>query len=335
MIRYPQLTGHQIGVTAPSSGIPEELHHLLHQAEHKFSNRGFTLQFTPNAWKQRFGKSAPARVRAHELTSLLQDDNVDLIVPPWGGELLMEILDHIEWQSLSAKWMLGYSDTSLSLFVYTLKTGIASAHGPNLVDLRADMWDETSSRWLDVLSTRTDETVIQRSSEKFQNEWQHDNPTPHLFHLTETTEWKAIGGQNATGRLLGGCLDVLLHTIGTPYGDVKTFQRDHLNDEPILWYFENAELNVPALKRTLLQMKWAGWFEQTSGILFGRSDAPSVHQDYTVEMVYEELHHMLEVPIFFDIDCGHVPPQMTLVNGAHASVQVEHGKGTLIQTFKG
>lgn len=335
MIRYPQLTGRRIGVTAPSSGIRPELHRLLHEAEAMFARHGFTLQIEATAWTQQYGKSAPASVRADELKRLLLDPEIDLIIPPWGGELLIELLDRIDWTTLPPKWMLGYSDVSLLLFVYTLKTGVASAHGTNLVDLRGEEWDATSSRWLDVLATREDETVIQRASEYYQKEWQHDNPSPYLFHLTEVTEWKAIGGHEATGRLLGGCIDVLLHTVGTPYGDIATFQSDYLNDEPILWYFENTELNVPALKRTLLQMKWAGWFDNTSGLLFGRSEAEADYQGYRVEDVYQEIQQLLNVPVIYDIDCGHVPPQLTLVNGAHASIQVEDGKGTLIQTFKG
>ncbi|TCI77067.1 LD-carboxypeptidase [Exiguobacterium sp. SH0S1] len=328
MIRYPQLTGRHVGVTAPSSGVPAARHSL-------FARHGFTLQFEPSVWTQHKAKSAPAAVRAEEMTRLFHDEDVDLIIPPWGGVLLLELLDKIAWDTLPAKWMLGYSDVSLFLFVYTLKTGIASAHGTNLVDLRGESWDATSSRWLDVLSTKHGETVIQLSSEQFQKEWQHGNPSPCVYHLTEPTVWKSLGGMEATGRLLGGCIDVLLHTIGTPYGDVAQFQQTHLNDEPILWYFENAEMDVPALKRTLLQMKWAGWFDHTTGILFGRSDAQPPVQGYTAEDVYAELQELLNVPIIYDIDCGHVPPQLTLINGAHASIQVEDGKGTLIQTFKG
>ncbi|MGV2910251.1 LD-carboxypeptidase, partial [Bacillus safensis] len=40
------------------------------------------------------------------------------------------------------------------------------------------------------------------------------------------------------------------------------------------------------------------------------------------------------IPIFYDIDCGHVPPQMTLINGAYAEVQLHpQGKAVLKQTF--
>ena len=81
-------------------------------------------------------------------------------------------------------------------------------------------------------------------------------------------------------------------------------------------------------------MKLAGWFEHCSGILFGRSSANRPVEGYTAEEVYQELAQELQVPIVYDIDCGHVPPQMTFINGAYAEIEVEAGKGTIKQFFK-
>ncbi len=39
------------------------------------------------------------------------------------------------------------------------------------------------------------------------------------------------------------------------------------------------------------------------------------------------------VPIIFDIDCGHVPPQMTFINGAYAEVETQNGRGVVVQHF--
>ncbi|TCI25786.1 hypothetical protein EVJ27_03915 [Exiguobacterium sp. SH3S2] len=62
MIRYPQLTGRHVGVTAPSSGVPAARHSLLHDAETTFARHGFTLQFEPSVWTQHKAKSArPSR----------------------------------------------------------------------------------------------------------------------------------------------------------------------------------------------------------------------------------------------------------------------------------
>ncbi|HIE6520210.1 TPA: LD-carboxypeptidase, partial [Enterococcus faecium] len=84
--------------------------------------------------------------------------------------------------------------------------------------------------------------------------------------------------------------------------------------------------------RSLVQMKLAGWFDGSSGIMFGRSAAEDL-LDYKMKDVYEDLSKELKLPILYDIDCGHVPPQLTLINGAYAEVAVEDRKATVLQTF--
>ncbi|WP_420844969.1 hypothetical protein [Macrococcus brunensis] len=59
------------------------------------------------------------------------------------------------------------------------------------------------------------------------------------------------------GRLLEGCIDVIHHLIGTPYGDIKTFRKTHMKDESVLWYLENYEANPSEIRRILLQIEYA------------------------------------------------------------------------------
>ncbi|EAG9407317.1 LD-carboxypeptidase, partial [Listeria monocytogenes] len=187
-----------------------------------------------------------------------------------------------------------------------------------------------------VLSTKGEMDISQYSSSMYQKEWQFDNPIEHVFHLTEPTVWHTVDRQEKMikGRLMGGCIDVIRHLAGTPFGDVKAFQKTFLKDEPILWYFENCELNAASVKRSLVQLKLAGWFDHCSGMMFGRSAVDVPVEGYRYQDVYEELHKELQIPIFYDIDCGHVPPQMTLINGAYAEVQLQsHGKAVLKQAF--
>lgn len=216
------------------------------------------------------------------------------------------------------------------------KKRVATAHGTNLVDTRGEYSDETTAMWQSVLYTKTGDFILQHSSAHYQKKWHHDNPSPCVFHLTESTTWKTSTNSKVEvqGRLLGGCLDVIRHLIGTPFGDIQSFRKKYINNEPILWYFENCEMSTTDLRRTLVQMKLAGWFEDTPGILFGRSAANHSVGNYTVEDVYQDLSEELGIPIIYDIDCGHVPPQITFINGAYAEVQVEDGKGIILQTFK-
>ncbi|WP_026688558.1 S66 family peptidase [Alteribacter aurantiacus] len=337
MIIYPVLTkGDTIAVTAPSSGVDKGLHPILKEAVARFEQNGYRVTCGNTAWTQDKAKSAPAKKRAKELNEVLKDETTGAIIPPWGGELLIEILEHLQFDRVKEKWILGYSDTSLLLLAITVNTGLATAHGTNFVDLRGEETDKTTAMWERVLQTATGESVVQYSSDFYQTQWQFDNPTPWVFHLDEKTEWKTVSGskEKVEGRLLGGCIDVIHHLVGTPFGDVKAFQAERINGEPILWYFENCDLSTTDLKRCLVQMKMAGWFDHCSGILFGRSASNTPVENYTAEDVYKEMAHELGVPVIYDVDCGHVPPQVTLVNGAYATVSVDKGKGTIEQFFK-
>ncbi|MWV46442.1 LD-carboxypeptidase [Paenibacillus sp. HJL G12] len=337
MIRYPILKeGAVIGSTAPSSGVEQSMHGLIREAVSRLESAGFNMVVGDTVWTQAKAKSAPAKVRGEEFNRMLRDDAIDLIVPPWGGELLIEILEHLDLEHIPEKWILGYSDISLLLLTITLRTGLATAHGTNLVDLRGEYADDTTAMWHTVLSTKAGDSVLQHSSARYQKEWNHAEPSPCVFHLTEPTAWVAVSGGKVSlkGRLLGGCIDVIRHVIGTPYGDVRSFQRDTIGGEPVLWYLENCELNMADQRRSLVQMKLAGWFDYCSGLMFGRSGANRPVEGYKAEDMYRELAEELQVPIVYDIDCGHVPPQITLINGAYAEVEVENGQGKITQYFR-
>jgi len=337
MITYPYLKkGATAGVTAPSSGVPADLHPLVKQACQRLEKEGFTTICGETVWTQDKAKSAPAKKRAAEWNEMMQNPAIDIILPPWGGELMVEILEHLDFENIETKWVLGYSDMSGLLLAITLKTGMATAHGTNLIDLRGEYSDDTTAMWQTVLSTKPGESVVQHSSSLFQKKWRHDEPTACVFHLTEKTVWKTIPARTVKieGRLLGGCIDIIRHLAGTPYGNVQNFRDQHLQGDPVIWYLENCELNTADLRRSLVQMKLAGWFHNCSGLMFGRSPANRPVENYTVEDVYQELADELKVPIIFDIDCGHVPPQMTFINGAYAEVEAADGKGTVIQSFR-
>ncbi|SFA78613.1 Muramoyltetrapeptide carboxypeptidase LdcA (peptidoglycan recycling) [Cohnella sp. OV330] len=336
MIVYPKLPQQAtIGVTAPSSGVSEERHSFIRQAVARFERQGYQVAVGETTWTQHKAKSAPARVRAAELNAFLQDGRTDLVMPPWGGELLIEVLEHLDFDRIAPKWIMGYSDISVLLLAVTLRTGMATAHGTNFVDLRGEWTDPTTAAWEQVLWTGEGESVAQTSSTHHQDSWSEAAPAQGVYHLTEPTVWKIVGGERmkASGRLLGGCIDVIRHLIGTPYGDVRAFRERHIPGEPVLWYLENCELATVDMRRSLVQMKLAGWFENCAGILFGRSGVHIPREGYTELDMFEEIADELGLPVAYDIDCGHKPPQLTLVNGAYAEVVVEAGRGTVVQTF--
>ena len=147
------------------------------------------------------------------------------------------------------------------------------------------------------------------------------------------TIWKTADGKpfDEEGRIIGGCMDILIHLIGTKYDGTKKFIGKYAN-EGILWYFDIYSMTAESVYLALWHMKQAGWFKGAKGFIFGRICIKSSY----VELTYEETikKALGDVPIIFDADIGHVKPRMTIINGAWAHVMSKDGKGTIELTCK-
>lgn len=137
-IRYPAplKRGDRIGITSPSSGVPGSLRPRLEFCVDHLRQRGYEIAV--GACMDGNGAvSAPARARADELATMLIDPDIRAVVPPWGGELAVEILPHLDMAAIAASdptWLVGYSDLTTLLLPVTTLTGIATVHGQNLMD---------------------------------------------------------------------------------------------------------------------------------------------------------------------------------------------------------
>jgi muramoyltetrapeptide carboxypeptidase LdcA involved in peptidoglycan recycling len=188
----------------------------------------------------------------------------------------------------------------------------------------------------------------QRQSRAWQRQWSDFATAPaSSYSLTEPTHWRSLHGRPREafdGRLVGGCLDTLMHTAGTPHADVAGFIARH-RTEGVILYLENAELSPTGLVRALHRLRWAGWLEGLSGLLIGRSPAPDTTQAHELrhDGALRQALGALPCPVLLDVDIGHLPPQLVLINGAHAQLRWTaevadrdgglHGGGELVQRF--
>jgi muramoyltetrapeptide carboxypeptidase LdcA involved in peptidoglycan recycling len=69
-------------------------------------------------------------------------------------------------------------------------------------------------------------------------------------------------------------------------------------------------------------LRLAGWFDHVVAVLVGRTRAPD-SDGFTQRDAVADALGMLEVPIILDLEIGHVPPHLPLVNGATARVVVD------------
>lgn len=323
-----------IGITAPSSGIEPALHPKLDLAINVLQQRSYKILEGHCLRSDYKNTSHNKYERAKELMSFLTDPEVKAILPPWGGELAMEILELIDFEllaQLKPKWMSGFSDISTILLPLTLLSGWATLHGPNLMQFNADPSDSNVVNLWRILESSQDQPITQYSSLKHQsNSSSTDDWKP--------TQWKRLDGQTTPiefkGRLIGGCLDSIARLAGTKFGDIPKFCQQHTNDGVIL-YFENVEMTPCQMTRTLLQLRMLHWFDHLSGILIGRNAMARIEDDTLLSDIdaLQAVFSELSIPILYDVDIGHVPPQMSLMNGALAEVKFANPSSSITQFY--
>lgn len=329
-----------IGVTAPSSGVERSLHILVDEAKQQISRKGFKVIIGETVLTQYKGRSASKEKRAEELMSFLQDDRISVIMPPWGGSFTMEILPLIDWDKLKIlkpKWILGYSDISTFNFAYTTITGHASAHGVNFTELSAPTWDELSSKWIDVLNCAENEEIQQYSSKRYQSSWEkvYANPAKG-FYFDSNTEWKTLNSEDEvtfSGRLIGGCVSTLQVLVGTPFDNVNNFINQYCHEEGVIWYLETIGMDAAKIYRALWQMQQNDWFTNIKGVLFGRASRYQDLGDFTLTDALKDVFESFNIPVIYDVDVGHTPPQNILVNGAYATVKYSKGTGSITMKY--
>jgi muramoyltetrapeptide carboxypeptidase LdcA involved in peptidoglycan recycling len=332
----PLQPGDKIGVTAPSSGVQDAMKARFDVAVRSLEERGYDVVVgeclgTPSV------VSAPKEQRAAELTAMLADPAIRAVVPPWGGDLAIDLLDRIGWDALAAAeptWLVGFSDLSTVMLPITLRLGWATLHGSNLMDTPYSP-PEGILHWTELASGAGPFT--QRSPGRYRNGWVDyvEQPGVSRFALDVEGPWQVVGGGqvDVSGRLIGGCIETIGPLAGTPYGDVAAFGRQHADDGLIV-YLEACEDGAYTIARTLHSLRYAGWFEHANAVLIGRTAAPDA-PDLTQHGAVVDALGDLDIPIVLDVECGHVAPYLPLVNGALAHVVVDGDRREITQSLGG
>ncbi|GAA2453803.1 S66 peptidase family protein [Streptomyces macrosporus] len=339
-IRYPRplRPGDRVAVTSPSSGVAKELRERLDVAIRAVEARGYEV-VVGRCMDGTGHVSAPAADRAEELTAMLTDPDIRAVVPPWGGETAIDLLPLLDWDRLreaEPTWLVGFSDVSTVLTPLTLLTGTATLHGNNLMDTPYRTPDGLLS-WPDIVALPEGSRFAQTSPGRYRaGGWDDYRTHPRVreYALDAVGTWTRLDGDGdveVEGRLVGGCVEMLCNLAGTPYGDVAAFARAHA-PEGLLVYVEAAEDNAFTICRTLHGMRLAGFFDAANAILVGRTAAPDADTLTQHEAVLDALG-LLGVPIIADVECGHVPPYLPLVNGARGRVVHTATRHELVQTL--
>jgi muramoyltetrapeptide carboxypeptidase LdcA involved in peptidoglycan recycling len=298
------------------------MHARLDAAIEVLLTRGLRVSEGANLRSQVKGASASAEDRAAELARVLAEPSIAAVAPPWGGERAIEILRLMDFEGLARsepKWLIGFSDISTIQVPLLLRSGWASLHCPNLMQLPAPEFDTVSARVFDAWGLGSGGCFSQNPSRA-------------------SRSWRLDGGTSAvrfSGRLIGGCLDSISRLAGTEFGTVTDFARSHSADGTVV-FLENAELKPFELARALHGLRLAGWFEGASGVLIGRDAGASsaAGSEFDARDALLGALGDLPCPVIAHVDIGHVGPQWSLVQGAIARVDWRDGSCSIEQELR-
>ena len=342
-MRYPEFLkdNGRIGFIAPSFGCATEPYKTCFEAAlEKFKELGYSCVLGPNCFADAgVGKSNTPEKCGAEINDFFCSDKSDVIISCGGGETMCEDLPYVEFEAIAkspAKWFMGYSDNTNLTFTLPTLCDTAAVYGINAATFGQNPWHESIS---DALNLLRGEQLQVHNYEAWESEEPDEDSDPCTpYNVTEPFSMYLSGdsdGQIAmSGRLLGGCLDVLQVLCGTEYDKVREFNERYKGDG-VIWFLEACELRPLQICRALWQLDSAGWFANAKGFMFGRpyvygADDMGLDNRGAVERVLGKYN----VPIIYDADIGHLPPMMPIICGAMAEVKAREGSLIIDQILK-
>jgi muramoyltetrapeptide carboxypeptidase len=229
--------------------------------------------------------------RAAALMEMWQRNDVDAIVCARGGygsNYLLPLLD-FDALKLTPKALIGYSDNT-SLLLALDRAGMVSFHGPMVAsDFAKGRADECSFR-----------AVLSGA------------PLDIAFPAGSSVQ-SLIAGE-ANGPIVGGCLSVVVTSLGTPW-EIETAGK--------ILFLEDVNEKSFRIDRMLMHLLLAGKFHGVRGIIFGTmlGCSPAFADEESLTQLIRRILGGLGVPMVFGFPSGHVESgNITLPFGVPATL---------------
>ncbi len=293
----PLREGDTVGIVAPASGFRRDDFEAGCATLRRLGYKPFFFNSIFER-EQYFAGSVERRVG--ELHEMFERPEVRAILCARGGYGCNYLLPQLDLELIRAhpKIFAGSSDVTTLLTWLSDAAGLVTFHAPMVAGdfARPDGLDEES--WLLAVSSETG----------YRRRFPAD-------------EVHAIRQGSATGQLYGGCLSLLVASLGTA-NEIRTEGR-------ILFLEDRAE-SPYRIDRMLMQLKLAGKFEGVQGIVFGEMidcHLP-VSQSYSLQDVIMRVIGEFDVPVAFGLRSGHVSRQsITLPFGVDTTLTVAANVG--------
>lgn len=232
--------------------------------------------------------------RARELEEMFLRDEVRAIICARGGYGANYLLRELDLEEIKAhpKIFVGYSDITTLLTYFHDAGSLVTFHGPMAAKDWADESGVALGAWQAALSSTTP------------------------WDVPLNAEVTGLADGDAEGTLYGGCLSILVASLGTPY---------QINADETILFLEDLAAKPYQIDRMLMQLKLGGHLDHVRGIVFGEmlDCVQTASQAYTLQEVATRIVGDLGIPVAFGLQSGHVTGRnITLPLGVEARLSV-------------
>lgn len=304
----PCRVGDTIGVISPASPPGRQKAALLQRGIAYLQQRGFLVKQGEAIQRETGYLAGSDKERVTDLNSMFSDPSITAIFCSRGGFGSSRILKEIDYETIRqhAKIFVGYSDVTALQMALLKKTGLVTFSGPMVAtDLGRDIDPETeASLW----------SAIQRPVVK------------DLIQFPDHVNCQPFQPGLATGRLLGGCLSVLVTLLGTAYCP------DFKNAILIL---EDIGEDLYKIDRYLAQLENSGVLNQLSGVVLG--DFLDIKPDenpnpMNFDKVINRYLGKLNCPVITEFPYGHGARKITVPVGCQVEIDGNNGRLNFLET---
>ena len=282
--------GDKIGIIAPASSFNREA--FLRGCD-RLRQMGYEPVYAQNIFDRDIYFAGTAERRTQELLDYWRRDDIAALICVRGGYGSNYLLEKLDFSLFASrpKILLGCSDITSLLTAIHDRTGLVGFHGPMVAkDIADGTFDEAS--WKNALQGAANWTI----------------PTAGV---------EMLRAGKASGRLYGGCLSMLVASLGTPF-EIQT--------EGSILFIEDVAEKPYRIDRMLVQLRLAGKLDGVRGFVFGEmlDCAPPKGESYTLQQVIMRVLAPYKVPIVYGLKSGHVTGgNITLPIGVQAELRAE------------
>lgn len=274
-----------------------------------WEERGYKVKLADNVYSRRGYVAGSPEERARGIVEMFADPEVDVVQCADAGFGSAHTLPHIDFDVIAAnpKAFMGYSDvTALHSAIYK-ETGLVTFQGPLLTSLNHPETKEfTEKSMLNALTS--------------------DAPLGEVPRDPENHYIRAFNSGKVTGEMVGGCLWLLTHLIGTPW------QIDLRNK---IFFFEDVSEPPWQIDTQLTQMSQAGMLDGIAGVVIGEMEACDWRewhdwpQVLSVEDIFELYIEPLGVPTIYGLPMGHGKQLVSTPLGVEVTLDADARKLTI------